>query len=129
MFGGLAIITAFGMLLGPLGNWLPVIFKIGGGALVCLLVPSLLVYFGAFNSNMLEDATALVKEANFLYFVICTLVVGSILGVHRGTMLRAIVRIFPPLLAGTVAAITAGIGVAVLFGYSLSPLGRRSRTF
>lgn len=81
-------------------------------------MPSLLVHFGAFNANMLEATTALMKEANFLYFVICTLVVGSILGMHRSTMLRALVRIFPPLLAGTVAAVAAGIGVAMLFGYS-----------
>ncbi|WP_427132258.1 2-hydroxycarboxylate transporter family protein [Pseudarthrobacter sp. S9] len=118
MIGGLAIITAFGMLLGPLGNRLPVISKIGGGALVCLMVPSLLVYFGVFNANMLEATTALMKEANFLYFVICTLVVGSILGMHRTMMLRALVRIFPPLVAGTAAAVAAGIGVAMLFGYS-----------
>lgn len=52
MIGGLAVITAFGMLLGALGNRLPVISKIGGGALVCLMVPSLLVYFGVFNSNV-----------------------------------------------------------------------------
>lgn len=118
MIGGLAIITAFGMLLGPLGNRLPVISKIGGGALGCLMVPSLMVYFGVFNSNVLEATTALMKEANFLYFVICTLVVGSILGMHRRTMLRALVRIFPPLAAGTAAAVAAGIGVAMLCGYS-----------
>lgn len=29
MIGGLAVITAFGMLLGPLGNKLPIISKIG----------------------------------------------------------------------------------------------------
>lgn len=118
MIGGLAVITAFGMLLGPLGNKLPIISKIGGGALVCLMVPSLLVYFGVFNSNILDATTALMKNANFLYFVIATLVVGSILGMHRTTMLRALVRIFPPLLAGTAAAVAAGIGVAMLFGYS-----------
>lgn len=58
------------------------------------------------------------KSANFLYFVISTLVVGSILGMNRRLMLRALVRIFPPLLAGTVASIGVGVGVAMLFGYS-----------
>lgn len=82
------------------------------------MVPSLLVYFGVFNSNILDATTALMKNANFLYFVIATLVVGSILGMHRTTMLRALVRIFPPLVAGTAAAVAAGIGVAMLFGYS-----------
>ncbi|MFE0021131.1 2-hydroxycarboxylate transporter family protein [Amycolatopsis sp. NPDC059021] len=118
MIGGLAVITGFGMLLGPLGNRLPVIAKIGGGALLCLLVPSVLVYFGVFGENILSATAAVMKEANFLYFVISSLVVGSILGMRRVTMLKALVKIFPPLLAGTAVAIGAGLGVALLFGYS-----------
>ncbi|MFI1801882.1 2-hydroxycarboxylate transporter family protein [Streptomyces sp. NPDC020379] len=119
MIGGLAVITALGMLLGPLGNRLPVISRVGGGALVCLMVPSLLVYLGAFDKNILGAATALMKDANFLYFVIATLVVGSILGMDSTTVLRALARIFVPLAAGTAAAVAIGTGVAMLFGYSL----------
>jgi len=33
-------------------------------------------------------------------------------------MLRGLVRVFPPLLAGTVAALAVGVGVAMAFGYS-----------
>lgn len=118
MLGGLAVITGLGMLLGPLGDRLPVISKIGGGALVCLMVPSVLVYFSVFNNNTLEAVTSLMKEANFLYFVICTLVVGSILGMQRKPMLRGLLRVFPPLLAGTVTAVIVGVGVAMAFGNS-----------
>ncbi|WP_069167522.1 2-hydroxycarboxylate transporter family protein [Nocardia altamirensis] len=119
MIGGLAVIVGLGMLLGPLGNRLPVISKIGGGALVCLLVPSILVYHGAFNENTLDAVTALMKQANFLYFVICTLVVGSILGMNRKVMIGGLIRIFPPLVLGTAIAIVVGVGVAMAFGYSL----------
>jgi malate:Na+ symporter len=118
MIGGLAVITGLGMLLGPLGNRIPIVSRIGGGALVCLMVPSVLVYFGVFNANTIAAVSALMKEANFLYFVISALVVGSILGMHRTTMLRGLVKIFPPLLAGTVTAVTVGVGVAMAFGYS-----------
>jgi malate:Na+ symporter len=120
MIGGLAVITGLGMLLGPLGNKIPVISKIGGGALLCLMVPSIAVAAGLFNKNTLDAATSLMKEANFLYFVISVLVVGSIVGMHRGTMLRGIVKVFPPLIVGTAASIAVGIGVAMLFGYSFS---------
>ncbi|MEV0083657.1 2-hydroxycarboxylate transporter family protein [Saccharopolyspora sp. NPDC050642] len=119
MIGGLAVITGFGMLLGPLGNRLPVVSKIGGGALLCLMVPSVLVHFGAFNETILNATAALMKEANFLYFVISALVVGSILGMRRSTMLKALVKIFPPLVVGTAVAVAAGLGVAVLSGYPL----------
>ncbi|MFI9503613.1 2-hydroxycarboxylate transporter family protein [Nocardia sp. NPDC052566] len=119
MIGGLALIVGLGMLLGPLGNRLPVIRQIGGGALVCLMVPSILVYFGVVNDTMLDATTALMKQANFLYFVISTLVVGSLLGMNRKVMIRGLVKIFPPLIAGTAVAVAVGIGVALLFGYDL----------
>ena len=119
MIGGLAIITGLGMLLGPLGNKIPVLSKIGGGALVCLMLPSILVYFGVFNDNILDAANALMREANFLYFVICSLVVGSIVGMKRSTMISGIAKIFIPLVIATAAAVSVGIGVAMAFGYSL----------
>ncbi|RDI62839.1 2-hydroxycarboxylate transporter family protein [Nocardia pseudobrasiliensis] len=117
MLGGLAVIVGLGMLLGPLGNRLPLISRIGGGALTCLMIPSLLVYLGAFNDETLAAVTLLMKQANFLYLVIAVLVVGSILGMHRATMVSALVRIFPPLVIGTAAAIVAGLAVAMAFGY------------
>jgi malate:Na+ symporter len=119
MIGGLALIVGLGMLLGPLGNRIPVISKIGGGALVCLMVPSILVYLGVFNDTVLDATKALMKEANFLYFVISTLVVGSLLGMSRKVMISGLVKIFPPLIAGTAAAVAVGLGVALLFGYDL----------
>lgn len=119
MIGGLAVIVGLGMLLGPLGNRLPIVSRIGGGALVCLLTPSILVYAKVFDGNTVRAVTALMKQANFLYFVIATLVVGSILGMSRKLMVGGLIRIFPPLLAGTVAAVAAGLAVAMAFGYSL----------
>ncbi|GAB2562873.1 2-hydroxycarboxylate transporter family protein [Nocardia heshunensis] len=118
MIGGLAVIVGLGMLLGPLGNRLPVVSRIGGGALVCLLTPSILVYAKVFDGNTVRAVSALMKQANFLYFVIATLVVGSILGMSRKLMVGGLIRIFPPLLAGTVAAVAAGLAVAMLFGNS-----------
>ncbi|MGW4338176.1 2-hydroxycarboxylate transporter family protein [Rhodococcus koreensis] len=117
MIGGLAVIVGLGILLGPLGNRLPIISKIGGGALVCLMTPSILVYFGIFNDNTLDAVHSLMKEANFLYFVICTLVVGSILGMSRKVMVGGLIKIFPPLVVGTAVAVSVGIGVAMAFGY------------
>lgn len=120
MIGGLAIIVGLGMILGPLGNRVPVLSKIGGGALVCLMVPSILVYFGVFNENILGATTALMKEANFLYFVIAALVVGSLIGMKRSTMLSGLSKVFVPLLIGTIVAVSVGVGVAMLFGYPFS---------
>ncbi|QIS12891.1 2-hydroxycarboxylate transporter family protein [Nocardia arthritidis] len=117
MIGGLAVIVGLGVLLGPLGNRLPGIAKIGGGALVCLMVPSILVYLRIFDTSTVRAVTMLMKQANFLYFVIATLVVGSILGMNRRLMVGGLIRIFPPLLTGTAVAVAVGVGVAMAFGY------------
>jgi malate:Na+ symporter len=61
----------------------------------------------------------LMKDANFLYFVIASLVVGSILGMNRFILVQGMVRMFVPLLVGTLAAVSAGLLVGSLFGYSL----------
>jgi Na+/citrate or Na+/malate symporter len=60
----------------------------------------------------------LMKEANFLYFVIACLVVGSILGMNRTILIQGMVRMFVPLVVGTGAAIATGLLVGSLFGYS-----------
>ncbi|GAB4584735.1 2-hydroxycarboxylate transporter family protein [Nocardia sp. IFM 10818] len=81
------------------------------------MVPSIRVYLGAFEQNTLDAVTVAMKQANWLYFVISTLVVGSILGMSRTLMTGGLVRIFPPLIAGTTVAVAAGLGTAMAFGY------------
>lgn len=119
MIGGLAVIMTMGVFFGQLGQRLPVLKEIGGGAILCLLLPSVLVFHGFFGSATLDATKMLMKDANFLYFVIASLVVGSILGMNRFILVQGMMRMFVPLVAGTLAAIAAGILVGVLFGYSV----------
>lgn len=119
MIGGLAVIMTLGMFLGQLGQRLPILKDIGGGAILCLLLPSVLVFHGFFGSATIDATKMLMKDANFLYFVIASLVVGSILGMNRTILVQGMIRMFVPLLAGTIAAIAAGILVGVSFGYTV----------
>lgn len=119
MIGGLAVIMTLGMFLGQVGQRLPILRDIGGGAILCLLLPSVLVFHGFFGSATIDATKMLMKDANFLYFVIASLVVGSILGMNRTILVQGMIRMFVPLVAGTVAAIAAGILVGVSFGYSV----------
>lgn len=119
MIGGLAVIMTLGMFLGQIGQRLPILKDIGGGAILCLLLPSVLVFHGFFGSTTIDATKMLMKDANFLYFVIASLVVGSILGMNRTILVQGMIRMFVPLLAGTVAAIAAGILVGVSFGYTV----------
>ncbi|WP_369991036.1 2-hydroxycarboxylate transporter family protein [Pseudomonas xanthosomatis] len=119
MIGGLAVIMTLGMFFGQLGQRLPVLRDIGGGAILCLLLPSVLVFHGFFGSTTLDATRMLMKDANFLYFVIASLVVGSILGMNRFILVQGMMRMFVPLLVGTLAAVAAGLLVGFLFGYSM----------
>ncbi|XXD09136.1 2-hydroxycarboxylate transporter family protein [Klebsiella sp. R445] len=119
MIGGLAVIMTLGFALAKIGRMVPVLKDIGGPAILCLMMPSVLVYFGVFDPHTLGTVHLLMKEANLLYFVIACLVVGSILGMNRTILIQGMVRMFVPLVVGTGAAIFTGLLVGSLFGYSL----------
>lgn len=88
MIGGLAVIMTLGFALAQLGKSIPVLRDIGGPAILCLMVPSVLVYFNVFQPNVMGTVHLLMKDANLLYFVIASLVVGSILGMNRVILIR-----------------------------------------
>ncbi|WP_033577954.1 2-hydroxycarboxylate transporter family protein [Dickeya chrysanthemi] len=118
MIGGFAVIMTMGFLLAYIGQRIPVLKEIGGPAILCLMVPSVLVYFHLFNANTLDTVKLLMKDANFLYFVIASLVVGSILGMNRVILIQGMIRMFIPLVVGTATAVVTGLLVGKLFGYS-----------
>lgn len=119
MIGGLAIIMTMGVFFGQLGSRLPILKEIGGGAILCLMLPSVLVFYGFFGPATIDATKMLMKEANFLYFVIASLVVGSILGMSRFILVQGMMRMFIPLFVGTLAAVASGLIVGKIAGYSV----------
>lgn len=119
MIGGFAVIMILGILLGDLGQKLPILKDIGGPAILALLVPSVLVFLDVINTSSMEAVTSLMKTSNFLYFYISCLVVGSILGMNSKVLIRGFTRMFVPLLVGTILAVSAGLLVGLLFGYDI----------
>ena len=118
MIGGFAIIMIMGIFLGEAGKNLPILKHIGGPAILALFVPSYMLYAKLLNPSSVKAITALMKTSNFLYLYISILVAGSILGMNRKVLIKGFTRMFVPLVVGTIAAISAGIGVGLLFGYT-----------
>ncbi|HEB0100368.1 TPA: 2-hydroxycarboxylate transporter family protein [Serratia marcescens] len=118
MIGGLAVIMTLGFALAQLGKSIPVLRDIGGPAILCLMVPSVLVYFNVFQPNVMSTVHLLMKDANLLYFVIASLVVGSILGMNRVILIQGMIRMFVPLVVGTITAVITGLLVGKLFGFT-----------
>ncbi|MFL6630827.1 MAG: 2-hydroxycarboxylate transporter family protein [Massilia sp.] len=117
MIGGLSVLMLMGFLLGDIGNRIPVLKHIGGAAILCLFVPSALIGYGLLDPGMQKALTTTMKTANVQYLYIAGLVAGSILGMRHRVLVQGFMRMFVPLLAGTAAAITAGVLVGLLFGY------------
>lgn len=118
MIGGFAFIMVCGWILGHIGGKVPVLKEIGGSAILSLFVPSALLAYGVFNPAMQSTTTAIMKTSNFLYLYIACLVAGSMLGMNRKVLVQGFMRMFVPLLVGTVAATAVGVAVGGLFGYS-----------
>lgn len=118
MIGGFAIIMVMGMFLGDMGTKIPILKTIGGPAILAIFVPSYLLYANLLNPSIVKSITGLMKTSNFLYLYISVLVAGSILGMNRKVLIQGFIRMFIPLIVGTLAAISAGVLVGLLFGYS-----------
>jgi malate:Na+ symporter len=118
MIGGFAVIMVMGMLLGEVGNRIPVLRNIGGAAILAIFVPSAMLFYKQLHPEAIKAITAVMKTSNFLYLYISCLVAGSILGMNRKILIQGFIRMFIPLIIGTLAAISCGIGAGLLFGRS-----------
>ncbi|MDQ0493139.1 MULTISPECIES: 2-hydroxycarboxylate transporter family protein [Paenibacillus] len=118
MLGGFAVIMILGILLSELGSKLPLLKHIGGPAILSLMVPSLMVFWNMFSPSAMGAVHTLMKTSNFLYFYIACLVTGSILGMDRKMLMNGIIKIFAPIIVGSIAAVAAGMVVGMAFGYS-----------
>lgn len=118
MIGGFAVLMLLSWLLKDAGMNAPVLKNLGGPAIFCVFLPSIMVFYNVINPVALKAVTALMKDANFLYLAIAVLVSGSILGMPRKVLIQGFIRMFIPLTVGTLAAVAAGIGVGMLFGYT-----------
>src|SRR5699024_1772940 len=116
MIGGFAVIMILGILLGDLGQKIPILKDIGGPAILALLVPSILVFLNVIHSTSMEAVTTLMKTSNFLYFYISCLVVGSILFMNSKVLSQRFTRMFVSLLASTVLAVISCLVVGSFLG-------------
>src|SRR5579859_575653 len=118
VIGGLSVLMLLGFGLGKLGQTIPILKQIGGTAILCLFVPSAIVGHGLMPEAALKAVATTFRTANFQYFFIACLVTGSILGMPHRVLVQGFLKMFVPLLVGTLCAIAIGITVGLLFGHS-----------
>ncbi|HLJ57348.1 MAG TPA: 2-hydroxycarboxylate transporter family protein, partial [Chthonomonadaceae bacterium] len=120
----LAITVVGGFACAEVGNRLPGLRRVGGAAILATFVPSALAYYHRVPASLLQPVGEFYKSTNFLYLFITAIVVGSILGMERRTLIQGFLRIAVPLAAGSVAAGLVGVGVGTAPG-----LGARHTLF
>mgnify|MGYP004473768617 FL=1 len=119
MIGAIAIMFLLGIVLGEVGERIP-IWKTycGGGAVLAFIISGLLKYYNVFPECVVANVQGWMNEYNFLNVFIGIMIVGSLLGMDRKVLLKSGSRYIPAILAAILgAAVFSSIG-AIIIGKS-----------
>lgn len=117
MIGAIAVLFAFGILIGEIGERLPIWNKfLGGGAMLCFLVGGLLKYFNLLPECVTNVSDGWINGYSFLNVFITFLVVGSLLGIDRDVLIKSGSLYIPTLLCSLLGACVFGVVAGLIFG-------------
>ena len=112
----IVLLSMGGFTCAELGKRIPIIRNIGAAAIFATFIPSYLAFHQILPASILDSVKDFTKDSNFLYLFISCIIVGSILGMDRGVLIKGFLKIFIPLAAGSVAGGIGGTLVGVLLG-------------
>jgi malate:Na+ symporter len=104
----IVLLSMGGFACAELGKRIPVIRNIGAAAIFATFIPSYLAYHQLLPASILDSVKDFTKDSNFLYLFISCIIVGSILGMDRGVLIKGFLKIFIPLAAGSAAGASVG---------------------
>lgn len=116
MLGAIAVMMLMGYAFAEIGKRIPILKDMGGAAMVTIFLPSFLVAHKLMPAPALDTITTFMKTTNFLYVHIAMIVVGSILGMSRTVLVQGFIRMFFPLLIGSVVGAAVGVCVGTILG-------------
>ncbi len=119
MIGAIAVLFSIGIVLGSLGDWLPV-WKdyIGGGALLAFIGAGLLNYFGLLPECVTNNADGWINGYSFLNVFISFMIVGSLVGMDRKVLIKSGSLFIPAILAAVAGSALLGVLAGFLIGKS-----------
>ncbi len=113
---GIALLTVGGFTCAEIGKHIPVVRRIGASAILATFIPSALTYYHFLPAPVLGAVADFTKASNFLYLFISAIIVGSILGMDRNVLVAGFLKIFVPLIFGSVIAAVVGTAVGTALG-------------
>jgi malate:Na+ symporter len=111
-----ALLIVGGFACAELGRRVPVFNRIGGAAVAATFIPSYLAFHHLIPTNVVTAVTEFTRSTNFLYLFITCVIVGSIFGMDRTVLIKGFLKIFVPLIAGSIAAAAVGTLTGSLLG-------------
>jgi malate:Na+ symporter len=112
----IVLLSMGGFTCAELGKRIPIIRNIGAAAIFATFIPSYLAFNHLLPDAILSSVKDFTKDSNFLYLFISCIIVGSILGMDRGVLIKGFVKIFVPLGLASVAGGIVGTLVGVALG-------------
>lgn len=119
LIGAVAVLFTLGIILGELGERIPIWNKYcGGGAILAFLVCGLMTFYGVMPEGVIELSKGWMSDYSFLNMFIAFLVVGSLLGLDRNLLIKSSTLFIPAILAGLAGAALLGCLGGLAFGKS-----------
>src|SRR3984893_4036572 len=112
----IVLLSMGGFACAELGKRIPIIRNIGAAAIFATFIPSFLAFHHLLPNSILGSVVEFTKNSNFLYLFISCIIVGSILGMDRGVLIKGFLKIFVPLAAGSISGGIVGTVVGMLLG-------------
>jgi len=100
----IVLLSMGGFACAELGKRIPIIRNVGAAAIFATFIPSYLAFHHLLPASILNSVTQFTKDSNFLYLFIACIIVGSILGMDRGVLIKGFLKIFIPLACASVVA-------------------------
>jgi malate:Na+ symporter len=112
----IVLLSMGGFTCAELGKRIPIIRNIGAAAIFATFIPSYLAFHHLLPASILNSVTQFTKDSNFLYLFISCIIVGSILGMDRGVLIKGFLKIFVPLVTGSAVGCIVGTLVGTVLG-------------
>ncbi|WP_315834356.1 2-hydroxycarboxylate transporter family protein [Bradyrhizobium prioriisuperbiae] len=112
----IAVLVLGGFTCAEIGKRTPILRSIGAGAIFATFIPSALAYYHLIPAQIERSIVDFTKATNFLYLFIASIIVGSIFAMDRDVLIKGFVKIFAPLVIGSIAAAIVGTAVGTALG-------------
>ncbi|TVY12312.1 2-hydroxycarboxylate transporter family protein [Candidatus Phytoplasma pini] len=129
LISSLLFVMALSGVLQFIGNKTPILNKIGGSAILCLIIPSFIFTYKFSNTSIEPFQKSVSEKLNFLSssqnigfidFFVVALVSGSLLGIKKNVLKKTFKKFLPLVL---VSLMISAIGVGVLGSFLKPKLG------